>query len=255
MDPSDLYGVPFERFTPERDALAKQLRKDGKRDEAATVVKLRKPSLAAWAVNQLVRTQRREVDQLFKAGDALQKAQADLLRGRGDATKLRKAADAEREATDELLRRAAGLLNSEGQELTTARLEQVSETLHAAALDEDARASVIGGCLERELRHVGLGAVAATVTPRARPSERKQSTPHPEVRAARQAEARARREMEHATKALQVAQERRDRAADQLADAEEKLVSARKRAEDAIDAHRRAEEAIDAHRRAARGPE
>jgi hypothetical protein len=255
MDSADLYGLPLERFTPERDALAKQLRKDGERDQAADVAKLRKPSLAAWAVNQLVRTQRREVDQLFKAGDALQKAQADLLRGRGDPTKLRKAADAERAATDELLRRAAGLLNSEGQELTPARLDQVSETLHAAALDEDARAGVIGGCLERELRHVGLGALAATVTPRVRPREPKQSAPAPEVRAARQAEARARREMEHATKVLQTAQERRDRAADQLVEAEEKLAAARERAEDAIDAHRRAEEAIDAHRRAARGPE
>ena len=255
MDPSDLYGLPLERFTPERDALAKQLRKGGERDQAANVAKLRKPSLAAWAVNQLVRTQRREVDQLFKAGDALQKIQADLLRGRGDPAKLRKAADAERAATDELLRRAAGLLNSEGQELTPARLEQVSETLHAAALDEDARAGVIGGCLERELRHVGLGAVAANVTPRARPSEPKQTTPAPELRAARQAEARARREMEHATKVLQTAQERRDRAADQLVEAEEKLAAARKRAEDAIDAHHRAEKAIDAQRRAARGPE
>lgn len=165
MDPADLYGLPLERFTPERDALAKQLRKDGQRDAAARVSKLRKPSLAAWAVNQLVRTQRREVNALLKAGDTLQAAQADLLKGRGDPAKLRQAVDAERAAGERLLERARGLLSSDGHELTAARLEQVSETLHAAALDEDARAHVTAGCLERELRHVGLGALAAAPTP------------------------------------------------------------------------------------------
>ena len=68
-DPDDLYGLPLDRFTDERNALAKRLRQEGRRDEAAGVSKLRKPSLAAWAVNQLVRTQKREVSGLFKAGD------------------------------------------------------------------------------------------------------------------------------------------------------------------------------------------
>ena len=57
MDANKLYGLPLERFTEERNALAKRLREEGQRDEAATVSKLRKPSVAAWAVNQIVRTQ------------------------------------------------------------------------------------------------------------------------------------------------------------------------------------------------------
>jgi hypothetical protein len=51
------------------------------------VAKLRKPSVAAWAVNQLVRTQGRAIGELFDAGDALQRAQSDLLAGRGDAAR------------------------------------------------------------------------------------------------------------------------------------------------------------------------
>jgi hypothetical protein len=257
MDPSDLYGLPFERFITERDALARRLRTEGKREEATRVSRLRKPSLAAWAVNQLVRTQRRDVDRLFKAGDALQKAQADLLKGRGDPTKLRRAVEAERGATEKLLARAAGLLSSDGNELTPARLEQVSETLHAAALDDDARGRVKDGCLERELRHVGLGAMTGTVT--AAPSRRtepKQSAPADAARReARQTEARARREMERTAKALQTAQERRDRAADHLRDADEQLAAARQLAEAAIDAHRRAADAVETYGRASRSRE
>ena len=158
MEPRDLYGLPLDRFVAERGALAKSLRADGKRDEAAEVAKLRKPSVAAWAVNQLVRTQSREVKALFKAGDQLQRAQADLLAGKGDAGKLRAAAEREREAVDELTEAARGLLSSEGHELAQATLDRVSDTLHAAALDEDARGAVQDGCVVRELRHVGLGA-------------------------------------------------------------------------------------------------
>jgi hypothetical protein len=52
MEPRDLYGLPLDRFTEERNSLAKQLRQDGARDQAAAVAKFRKPSAAAWAVNR-----------------------------------------------------------------------------------------------------------------------------------------------------------------------------------------------------------
>src|ERR671929_141560 len=71
MQPDDLYGLPLDRFIAERGALAKALRGEDRRDEAAEVAKLRKPSAAAWAVNQLVRTQGRAVGELFDAGDAV----------------------------------------------------------------------------------------------------------------------------------------------------------------------------------------
>src|SRR6059058_3259568 len=113
MDRGELYGLPLDRFVPERTALAKALRQQGRREEAAEVAKLRKPSVAAWAVNQLVRTQRREIDALFAAGDALQKSQGDVLAGRGDAGSLRAAADAERAALDRLGQKARGLLTAD----------------------------------------------------------------------------------------------------------------------------------------------
>jgi hypothetical protein len=258
MEPNDLYGLPLERFTEERNALARQLRQDGRRDEAQAVAKLRKPSLAAWAVNQLVRTQPREVEALFRAGDALQKSQADLVSGRGQAEELRRAVDDERAAVDVLTGRARGLLSSEGHELAPAKLEQVSETLHAAALDQEARDLVRDGRLDHELRHIGLGALdsGATASKRA-PTKRRASTGRPAKkqtadtrqsqarRDAERAEARARRGMERAQRDLARAQERRDRAAQALGEAEQALRDARAEMATARREHDQAERSLE----------
>jgi hypothetical protein len=171
VQPDDLYGLALDRFIPERTELARALRADKRRDEAAAVAGLRKPSVAAWAVNQLVRSQGAAVKDLFDAGDALRGAQADLLDGRGDGRALRAAGERERAAVDELVDVARGLLTSDGHELSPAVVERVADTLHAAALDEEAREQVRDGRLERDLRHVGLGlGEAAFAAPAAKPS-------------------------------------------------------------------------------------
>ena len=131
---------------------------------------------------------------------------------------------------------ARGLLSSEGHELSAAMIERVSDTLHAAASDKDARAMVHDGRLQHELRHVGLGEApdgdAAPARPRAA-----RKPPAAEAEAAQAAAAETRRKAEatrkagRAARALRVAQERRDRAAEALRDADEKLASARAQAD------------------------
>jgi hypothetical protein len=176
MDVDALYGLPLDRFVPERGALARSLRAAGRREEAEAVALLRKPSVAAWAVNQLVRTQSRSIAKLFDAGDALREAQASLLAGRGDARALRAATSRERAAVDALATAARGLLIATGHQLSPGVIDRVVETAHAAAFDEDARQSVREGRLERELRHVGFGAGGdAIATPVPRPAQRKVS--------------------------------------------------------------------------------
>jgi hypothetical protein len=162
-DPDDLYGLPLDAFVPERDALAKRLRADGRREEAGEVKALRKPSVAAWAVNQAVRTQPKAARELWDAGDALIGAQEDLLAGRGDARALRAAVDRERSALGELAGAARGLLTSEGRDLGDTTIERVRETLHAAAIDPAAREDVAPGRVTRELAHAGLGGIEAAM--------------------------------------------------------------------------------------------
>ena len=47
MDPHELYGLPLERFVPERAALAKALRAEGRRDDpwrpSSLVSRMRSP--------------------------------------------------------------------------------------------------------------------------------------------------------------------------------------------------------------------
>src|SRR5262249_27956751 len=48
-----LFKVPLTEFTVARNALAARLKKAGNRDESDRVKALSKPTLSAWAVNQL----------------------------------------------------------------------------------------------------------------------------------------------------------------------------------------------------------
>jgi hypothetical protein len=274
VDAHELYGLALDRFVAERSALVKKLRAEGRRDEAGQVAKLAKPSVAAWAVNQLVRTQSRGVTRLFDAGDALRRAHAAVVAGQGDARTLRKATEGERAAVAALTDAARGLLDSDGHGLSQTTVERVADTLHAAALDDAARAAVSDGCLTRELRHVGLGqatlvdaaAPRAARPPRARDDAKSSPGSAPsdddlkaarrerEARAARErarrleaarsAEADARRAVEERERELQLAQERRDDAAEALETAEHDLRAARKQASEAARAHRRAQQAL-----------
>ena len=278
MEPDDLYGLPLDRFIPERTALAKALRGDKRRDDAAAVAALRKPSVAAWAVNQLVRTQGAATQELYEAGDELRAAQSDLLAGEGDARALRAANERERAAVDALIEAARGLLDADGHELSPAIVERVGETLHAAALDEQAREQVREGRLERELRHVGLGfgepvfagppaaekTKPATAKPkpgkkpagpkkeskqeraardravreRAEEAKRAERERAEARKAARTAESAARRRAERSVHALRAAEQRRERAARALAEADEAVAAAQAQADEAAQAHR-----------------
>ena len=69
-----LYAGPAEEFIARRDALVKELKAVKDKDGAATVKALRKPTVAAWAVNQLAHNARRDVAKLLDIGDALREA-------------------------------------------------------------------------------------------------------------------------------------------------------------------------------------
>jgi hypothetical protein len=264
VDVDELYGLPLDRFTPERNALARELRNAGEREQAADVAALRKPSVAAWAVNQLVRTQKRAIGELFEAGDALRGAHDAVLAGRGDGSSLRTAVERERATVESLIQAAGGLLSTDGHELSSTIVERVADTLNAAALDDDARAQVRDGRLERELRHIGLGLAvvgggAATPAPARTPraasrgtakAPKKQTGSEPtvreraQVRAQERAEERAlereaRRRVERAERGAELALERRDRAAQALEAAEAELVDAK---DELLEAKRRLSE-------------
>ncbi|MDP9073279.1 MAG: hypothetical protein M3N98_03720, partial [Actinomycetota bacterium] len=98
-DPVDLdrlFQVDLDQFVAERNALAKALKSQGQRDEAARVAKLRRPPATAWALNQVARSDPALVDSVLRAGADLRAAMEQTLGG--DASGLRAARSAESQA-------------------------------------------------------------------------------------------------------------------------------------------------------------
>lgn len=131
-----LYALPPEDFVAGRAAAAKALRQAGEKEAAARVAKLAKPSQVAGVVNGLARAG--ALDALLEAGARLRSVQL----GGGPRDELRSAAAAERAAVDAVLRDAG--------KLSRALSDRLRTTLHAAALDEDARALIAAGRLVHE---------------------------------------------------------------------------------------------------------
>jgi hypothetical protein len=159
-----LYGVPLDEFVVARDGLAKQLNRDGQREAGARVKALRKPTVGAWALNQALRRRRAEKEALLATAERLREAQQSLLSG-GDPADLREAIREERALTSTLAESAEAIASETGKSGPALR-DRVRATLHAAALDEEARAELEAGRFTREREAVGLGAfdVGGTAT-------------------------------------------------------------------------------------------
>ena len=149
----ELYALPVADFTAARDAHAKELKASDK-DLAARVKALRKPSVAAWALNLFVRREKDQVEQVIAVGEALREAQANL-----DGAELRALTRQRRQLTAAVTGRARACAHDEGVRLSDAVAEQLEATLTAAMLDEGAAAAVRSGMLVAALAATGVEAV------------------------------------------------------------------------------------------------
>lgn len=154
-----LYGLPLDEFTGARNELAKRLRADGKREQAERIRALAKPTVAAWAVNQLARRRKKGLKALLDGADRLRKAQERALGGDGGEA-LRRAAQDEREAVTALRREARDLLAEAGRAATDSTLERVATTLTAAGRDPELRELLEAGRLAEEVEATGFEALA-----------------------------------------------------------------------------------------------
>jgi DNA repair exonuclease SbcCD ATPase subunit len=158
-----LYALPMDRFTPERDARAKAAKSD--KDLAAAIKALRKPSVAAWVVNLLVRREAGQVEQVLAVGAALRGAQEGM-----DGTELRALTRQRRQLTSAVTGQARSLAAEEGVRVTQSVADEVEATLTAAMLDAEAARAVRSGLLVRPLAATGVDTVdvaAAVALPEA----------------------------------------------------------------------------------------
>ncbi|MCA1834771.1 MAG: hypothetical protein ABR548_09450 [Actinomycetota bacterium] len=158
-DIEHLFGLPLAEFTQARNALVAKARANGDTKRANEIKSLKKPSAAAWVVNQLARREPTAISDLIGVGGRLRKAQRKAMSKAG-AADLRAATQDQRTAIAALSKRAAVIMKESGIAATRANLAAVEDTLAAAATDEEAAEELKSGTLSREMHRVGFGDVA-----------------------------------------------------------------------------------------------
>lgn len=144
-----LYQLPLNEFTGARNALAKSLG----RDEAARVRALAKPTVAAWAVNQVYWRARGAFDRLMRSGEALRAAHVAVLEGR--TADVRGAGDAHQRSVADAVAEARHLAELEGANPNADALARTFESLSLATT-----ASEAPGRLTAELQPAGFETLA-----------------------------------------------------------------------------------------------
>jgi hypothetical protein len=156
-DPVDeLFGLPPEDFVAARDALAKSV----PAADRPAVKALRRPTVAGWLVNQLVRAHGDLVEHLLDIGATLRAAQHA---GRG--SELRALSVDRRSATDRLLAAARDIAAASGRVLTAELQSGVAASLDAAVADAGSAAQLRRGRLTDALSYAGFGALGLSSVP------------------------------------------------------------------------------------------
>ena len=170
-DVDRLFQVPLSEFTAARNELLKTAAGADK----AAIRALQKPTVPAWAVNQLFWKRRKVFDRLLEAARKLRVEHGRQLSGKAaevDAAEARHR-DALKSAADEI----RSLLESAGEQATPATMVAVAETLQGLPGRDDY------GRLSRPLKPQGFEALSGLVgkggatitrlsTPQPRPAAR-----------------------------------------------------------------------------------
>jgi uncharacterized protein YdcH (DUF465 family) len=147
-----LYALQPADFTAARDAAAKEARDD--KELAGRVKKLKRPSIAGWAVNLLVRREGGQIEQVLALGESLRAAAESL-----DGDELRALTRQRRQLTAALTGTARSLAREYDVRLTDSVADQVEGTLNAALLDPVAAEVVRSGLVLAAFSATGLSEV------------------------------------------------------------------------------------------------
>jgi hypothetical protein len=250
-----LYGLLPEEFTSARDLAAREARAAGDRATAKAISDLRRPSLAAWLVNALIRHRPAEVEQLLTLGEALRSAQLGLV---GD--EVRQLSRQRQQLIAAVGRQARALARELGHPVSDDVGQEVEATLGAAMADPEVAEAVRSGRLTSPTSYAGLGTpetaassapprlAAVPTTPPAEAPRRPRKAEDTEAARAREdqrREAERRREEERRAAELEQARQEAQEAQQAWEDAVETARAAQRRHDDAERAVTEARQRID----------
>jgi chromosome segregation ATPase len=215
-----LYQRPLADFVAARNALAKELRPHD-RARSDEVKALRKPTVAAWALDRAASRDPDAVAELRAAGAAVQEAQESALAGDRGAL---------REATERRRNAIARLTDAAASDAGDAHRDEIAATLEAASVDDELHAQLAAGRLTATTEaRAGFGDLAGLLAASA-------DAPAGDELAARRRRAEAdrlRARMADAETAVEDATGDVRQAEERLARAEEALATARQHLSDA----------------------
>lgn len=129
----ELYATPPPHFVSRREELAADAKAEGRKEDARLIHAARRPTLAAWAANVLLRSQPVASRRFLELGRALREAYRTL-----DADGIRELSEQRRRIVSTMSRQAAALAREAGHPLSDAAQQDVASTLHAVLADQDA---------------------------------------------------------------------------------------------------------------------
>jgi len=225
-----LFKLPQAEFIAARNALAARLKKTGDRNEAEQVKALVKPTLSAWAVNQLY----------WKHGDTFKELLAARESfGRTPAAGMRDLLAARREVISRLTRLAAVVLEEAGHSPTPDILRRITTTLEALSASASSSDAPVPGRLSADVDPPGFESLEALIPnagPRIiqfQPSKAKSEAAEENLRVARSAAHEADAALKKATALANEAERERRVAEDRLKKAEAAAEEARQRRDNA----------------------
>ncbi|WP_445187550.1 hypothetical protein ACTXG6_10370 [Pseudonocardia sp. Cha107L01] len=137
-----LYALPRADFTPARDERVKEARSAGDKALAASIGKLRRPTVAAWLVNNLARQRPDEITGLAELGEQLRAAHEQL-----DGAALRRLSEQRRELINALTRTTRELGAVAGEEVSETVSRELEGMFTSALTDPDAARALASGRL------------------------------------------------------------------------------------------------------------
>lgn len=178
----ELYGLKPGEFTAARDAYVAEARRAKDTVAAKAIAALRRPSLAAWAANQLARRQPDEAARFLELGETLREAHRTL-----DGEQLRAAGRRQHQLVGTLARTAAALAREAGQPVSDTVLHEIEQILHGVLAHLDvAELWSTGRLVKTPEAAVGFAVIAPDkVSARPAPAEQPKPKAKPERGAAR----------------------------------------------------------------------
>ncbi len=149
-----LYGLPAGEFVAARNELAKRLRKAGDRDAAEKTKKLAKPSVTAWAVNQLAFRAGSELEGLRAAGEKVRAAHLAGLKEQQAAASARRDAISTLRVIAEVALQEAGVSPNRGHR------QRISQTLEVLSSQGSEADQPRAGRLATDLEPAGFDALS-----------------------------------------------------------------------------------------------